>query len=148
MLCSSHHKSHLTYKNLLMSVVRSKLYVYNLAQCVYGKLATTWCHTNMILTQFFSDSNSTVLVSPRMHIRSDNSYGSWSCAVTMTLQVKLNLLMALGKMSRSSYIVSSWILISFPPEIRECIMYAETAVQIWTDLKETRASIDHSFPHH
>lgn len=37
---------------------------------------------------------------------------------------------------RCNDLVSSWILNSVSPEIRPTILYAETAAQIWTNLKE------------
>ncbi|KAM7482085.1 hypothetical protein LguiB_006668 [Lonicera macranthoides] len=92
-----------------------------------------------------SDSPSTVLVSPLL---TGDNYGSWSRAVTMALRAKNKLGFVDGPLpipkekddisnwERCNDLVGSWIINSVSPEIRPSILYAETAAQIWTDLKD------------
>lgn len=92
-----------------------------------------------------SDSPSTVLVTPLL---TGDNYGSWSRAVTMALRAKSKLGFVDGSLpipkekddivnwERCNDLVGSWILNSVSPEIRPSILYAETAAQIWMDLKD------------
>lgn len=77
-----------------------------------------------------------------------DNYGSLCCAVTMALRAK-NKLGFVGesltslkkkedipKWQRCNDLVASWILNSVSTEIRPSIQYAETATQIWFDLKD------------
>ena len=96
-------------------------------------------------TIYHSDSPSTVLVTPLL---TGDNYGSWSRAVTMALRAKNKLGFVDGSFpipkekddiphwERCNDLVGSWILNSVSPEIRPSILYAETAAQIWTDLKD------------
>jgi hypothetical protein len=92
-----------------------------------------------------SDNPATVLVTPLLTV---DNYGSWSRAVTMTLRAKNKFGFVDGtlpcptkaddisKWRRCNDIVASWILNSVSTEIRPRILYADTAAQIWTDLKD------------
>ena len=92
-----------------------------------------------------SDNPATVLVTPLLTV---DNYGSWSRAVTMALRAKNKFGFVDGtltcpkkaddisKWRRCNDMVASWILNSVSTEIRPSILYAETAAQIWTDLKE------------
>ncbi|KAJ0970763.1 hypothetical protein J5N97_018722 [Dioscorea zingiberensis] len=92
-----------------------------------------------------SDSPSTVLVTPLL---TGDNYGSWNRAITMALRAKSKYGFTDGSLpmpkedvdianwERCNDLVGSWILNSVSPEIRPSILYADTAAQIWTDLKE------------
>src|SRR4051812_37073799 len=92
-----------------------------------------------------SDNPSVMLVTPLL---SGDNYGSWSRAVTMALRAKSKLGFVDGSLPRPTNqsivpnwercndLVGSWILNSVSPEIRPSILYADTAAQIWADLKE------------
>lgn len=92
-----------------------------------------------------SDNPSTVLVTPLL---TGDNYGSWSRAVTMALRAKNKFGFVDGSLSipkkkediltwqRCNDLVASWILNSVSTEIRPSILYAETAAQIWSDLKD------------
>ncbi|CAJ2657314.1 unnamed protein product [Trifolium pratense] len=92
-----------------------------------------------------SDNPATVLVTPLLTV---DNYGSWSRAVTMALRAKNKFGFVDGtltcpkkaddisKWRRCNDMVASWILNSVSTEIRPSILYAETAAQIWTDLKD------------
>jgi hypothetical protein len=92
-----------------------------------------------------SDNPATVLVTPLLTV---DNYGSWSRAVTMALRAKNKFGFVDGtltspknkddipKWQRCNDMVASWILNSVSTEIRPSILYAETAAQIWTDLKD------------
>ncbi|XP_012851492.1 PREDICTED: uncharacterized protein LOC105971187 [Erythranthe guttata] len=98
-----------------------------------------------LYTIHHSDSPSTILVTPLL---TGDNYGSWSRAVTMALRAKNKLGFVDGSLpipteksdisnwERCNDLVGSWILNSVSPEIRPSILYAETAAQIWTDLKD------------
>lgn len=90
------------------------------------------------------DSPSTFLVSPLL---TGDNYGSWSRAITMALRAKNKLGFVDGSFpiltdkayipnwERCNDLVSSWILNSVSPNIHPRILYADTAAQIWVDLK-------------
>lgn len=92
-----------------------------------------------------SDSPSSTLVTPLL---SGDNYGSWSRAITMALRAKSKLGFVDGSITipsdendisnweRCNDLVGSWILNSVSPDIRPSILYADTAAQIWSDLKE------------
>jgi hypothetical protein len=92
-----------------------------------------------------SDNPATVLVTPLLTV---DNYGSWSRAVTMALRAKNKFGFVDGtlpcptkaddisKWRRCNDMVASWILNSVSTEIRPSILYADTAAQIWTDLKD------------
>ena len=92
-----------------------------------------------------SDSPSAVLVSPSL---SGDNYGTWVRAITMALRAKNKLGLVDGtimkpntqpesqKWERCNDLVSSWILNSVSNEIRNSILYAENAREIWVDLRE------------
>ena len=92
-----------------------------------------------------SNSPSTILVTPLL---TGDNYGSWSHAITMALRAKSKLGFVDGSLpipkekddifnwERCNDLVESWIFNSVSPEIRPSILYAETAAQIWTDLKD------------
>ncbi|KAL5852756.1 hypothetical protein ACOSQ3_007874 [Xanthoceras sorbifolium] len=91
-----------------------------------------------------SDSPSIVLVTPLLI---GDNYGSWSRAVIKALRAKSKLGFIDGSFpipkeqddisnwERCNDLIGSWILNSISPKIRPSILYAETAAQIWTDLK-------------
>lgn len=92
-----------------------------------------------------SDNPATVLVTPLLTV---DNYGSWSRAVTMALCAKNKFGFVDGtlicpkktddisKWRRCNDMVASWILNSVSTEILPSILYAETAAQIWTNLKD------------
>lgn len=92
-----------------------------------------------------SNSPSIILVTSLL---TGDNYGSWSRAVTMALWEKCKLKYVDGSLpvlkdkvfvpnlERCNDLVGSWILNSLSPEIHPSILYANTASQIWTDLKE------------
>ncbi|XP_073278715.1 uncharacterized protein [Primulina huaijiensis] len=102
-----------------------------------------------IKTNFYaihhSDSPSTILVTPLL---TGDNYGSWSRAITMVLRAKNKLIFVddslpvpsekddISNWERCNDLVSSWILNSVSSNIRPSILYADTATQIWIDLKE------------
>ncbi|XP_012845762.1 PREDICTED: uncharacterized protein LOC105965741 [Erythranthe guttata] len=98
-----------------------------------------------LYTIHHSNSPSTILVTSLL---TGDNYGSWSRAVRMALRAKNKLGFVDGShpipteksdisnWERCNDLVGSWILNSVSPEIRPSILYAETAAQIWTDLKD------------
>ncbi|KAK0596272.1 hypothetical protein LWI29_014234 [Acer saccharum] len=105
---------------------------------------STLIKTNAYTTHY-SDSPFIVLVTPLL---SGDNYGPWSRAVTMALRAKSKLGFVDGSLpiptdkedisnwERCNDLVGSWILNSVSSEIRPSILYAETATQIWMDLKD------------
>ncbi|KAI3842689.1 hypothetical protein MKX03_027353 [Papaver bracteatum] len=97
-----------------------------------------------------SDNPSTSLVTP---VLSGDNYGTWIRAITMALRAKNKLGFVDGTLvkpssdadpkdvaswERSNDLVSSWLLHSFAPDIRNSILYAATAHEIWKDLRHTQ----------
>ncbi|XP_058215717.1 uncharacterized protein LOC131326844 [Rhododendron vialii] len=92
-----------------------------------------------------SDSPTAVLVTPLL---SGDNYGTWLRAMTMALRAKNKLGFVDGSIEmpndtsklrqweRCNDLVSSWILNSTEIEIRGSILYAETAREVWLDLRD------------
>ncbi|KAG5526144.1 hypothetical protein RHGRI_032430 [Rhododendron griersonianum] len=92
-----------------------------------------------------SDNPTAVLVSPLL---SGDNYGTWLRAMTMALRAKNKLGFVDGSIEepkettqlrqweRCNDLVSSWILNSTESEIRVSILYAQTAREIWIDLRD------------
>ncbi|XP_059669240.1 uncharacterized protein LOC132314384 [Cornus florida] len=92
-----------------------------------------------------SDNPTAILVSPLL---SGDNYGTWCRAMTMALRAKNKFGFVDGSIQtptstsdlhhweRCNNLVSSWILNSTDAEIRASMLYADTAKEIWLDLRD------------